>query len=169
MTAVRDGITAWQEIEHFYRREASLLQSRRYREWLEQFTDDVSYRVPIRISRPEGPDDDLDDERLGYYDEDAAMLVARVEKLESKLSWSEQPASRVRYFVQLLDVVHGDRGDLTARSNVLLFQHRWNLEQFFTGDRVDRFVRVDGELKVGSRRVVLDRDHLGNQALSVFF
>jgi 3-phenylpropionate/cinnamic acid dioxygenase small subunit len=88
--------------------------------------------------------------------------------LESKKWWVEQPPSRLRYFVQVVDA-HRDGGTVVARSNLLLLQYRWNMEQQFSGERTDVLVSLDGSFRLRERRVVLDRQVLGKQGLSVFF
>ena len=157
----------WRQVEAFYRHEAMLLQRRRYREWLALMDDAITYRVPVTTSTADGLV--TSDNTLGYYDENRELLNARVAKLESKQSWVEQPPSRLRYFVQLVDVNREDDGIVVARSNLLLLQYRWNMEQQFSGGRTDRLVDVDGSFRLRERRVVLDRQALGKQGLSVFF
>lgn len=159
----------WTAVENFYRRETMLLQDRRYRDWLDLMHDDISYRVPVTTSTLNGLESREDE--LGYYDEDRELLFARVAKLESKQSWVEQPPSRLRYFIQVVDVAQQDDGLIVARSNLLLLQYRWNMEQQFSGERTDRLVpqSAEGSFKLLDRSVVLDRQVLGNQGLSVFF
>jgi len=159
----------WTAVENFYRRETLLLQDRRYRDWLELMDSGISYRVPVTTSTLNGLESSEDE--LGYYDEDFELLKARVAKLESKQSWVEQPPSRLRYFIQVVDVAHQDDGLIVARSNLLLLQYRWNMEQQFSGGRTDLLVpqEDEGSFLLRNRRVVLDRQELGNQGLSVFF
>ncbi len=157
----------WQEVEGFYRRETMLLQDRRYREWLELMDSAISYRVPVTTSTLEGLVTREDE--LGYYDEHLELLKARVAKLESKQSWVEQPPSRLRYFVQVIDVSREEDGAVAVRSNLLLLQYRWNMEQQFSGGRTDTLVAAENGLRLRKRRVVLDRQAVGNQGLSVFF
>ena len=166
MTIDASTVALFQELEAFYRREILLLQDRRYRDWLETMDPAISYRVPVTTSTLEGFVTREDE--LGYYDEDLALLKARVAKLESKQSWVEQPPSRLRYFVQVVDA-HRDGDVVVARSNLLLLQYRWNMEQQFSGERTDELVSVDGGSRLRKRRVVLDRQALGEQGLSVFF
>jgi len=166
MTTEAPTLALWQELESFYRAEVLLLQDRRYRDWLETMDPAISYRVPVTTSTLDGLVTREDE--LGYYDEDLELLKARVAKLESKQSWVEQPPSRLRYFVQVVDA-HRDGGTVVARSNLLLLQYRWNMEQQFSGERTDVLVSLDGSFRLRERRVVLDRQVLGKQGLSVFF
>ena len=157
----------WQAVEAFYRREILLLQDHRYREWLALMDADVRYWVPVTTSTLKGLE--TRDDEIGYYDENLELLKARVAKLESRQSWVEQPPSRVRYFVQLIDLEVRVDGTVAARSNLLLLQYRWNMEQQFSGERADVFVMVEGELRLRARQVTIDRRSIGNQGLSVFF
>jgi len=159
----------WTAVENFYRRETLLLQDRRYREWLALMDSGISYRVPVTTSTLDGLVSHEDE--LGYYDEDLELLTARVAKLESKQSWVEQPPSRLRYFIQVVDVNEQEDGLIVARSNLLLLQYRWNMEQQFSGGRTDVLVpqESEGVFRLRKRRVILDRQALGNQGLSVFF
>jgi 3-phenylpropionate/cinnamic acid dioxygenase small subunit len=155
------------DVETFYRTEILLLQDHRYRQWLDIMDDGIVYRVPVTTSTMDGLV--AADDALGYYDEDLALLKARVDKLESKQSWVEQPPSRLRYFIQVLDLVQQADGTIAARSNLLLYQNRWNLEQSFTGERQDILKPVAGGFRLRSRLVVLDRQAFTHQGLSVFF
>lgn len=154
-------------VDRFYRHEILLLQDRRYREWLALMDPDISYRVPVTDATVDGLVPVADG--LGYYDEDLELLKARVAKLESRMSWVEQPPSRLRYFLQTVEVGRSDAGEVVARSNILLLQYRWNMEQQFSGERTDTLVAGDGGLRLRARLVVLDRQALGKQGLSVFF
>lgn len=167
MTGDASNGSLWQEVDRFYRREIMLLQDRRYREWLALMDDEVSYRVPVTTSTLEGLV--AIEDGLGYYDEDLELLKARVAKLESRQSWVEQPPSRLRYFVQAIDVAREADGSIGVRSNLLLLQYRWNMEQQFSGGRTDTLVASAEGLRLRKRVVVLDRQAVGKQGLSVFF
>ena len=51
VTADLSRLLLKQEIEDFLYREAELLDDRRYEEWLDLLTDDVSYFMPMRRRR----------------------------------------------------------------------------------------------------------------------
>jgi len=167
MTAESSSASLFRELEAFYRREILLLQDRRYGEWLQTMDNAVSYRVPVTTSTVDGLVTREDE--LGYYDEDLTLLKARVAKLESKMSWVEHPPSRLRYFVQVIDAHREENRTVLARSNLLLLQCRWNMEQQFSGERTDTLLAADDGFRIRTRRVVLDRQAVGKQGLSVFF
>jgi 3-phenylpropionate/cinnamic acid dioxygenase small subunit len=75
----------WRRVEAFYRRETILLQDRRYRDWLALMDENVEYRLPVTTGTAEGLV--VEENAIGYYDENLELLTARVAKLESKQSW----------------------------------------------------------------------------------
>lgn len=154
-------------VEAFYRREIRVLQERRYQDWLALMDEAVTYRVPVTVHTEAGLV--VEDNALGYYDEDMTLLKARVQKLESRRSWVENPPSRLRYFLQVLDIETGEGDELMVSSNLLLFQHRWNLDQHFSGERRDVLLPHADGFRVKGRTVILDRQGFTAQGLSVFF
>src|SRR5438105_10238824 len=118
------------EVEQFLYREARLLDERRFREWLELFTDDVRYWMGARSNRyPRTSkaisilspnryveDDKTRDDELSIFDETKETLSGRVARLETGMAWAEDPPSRTRHlstniegageYVEVLPVMH---------------------------------------------------------------
>ena len=92
-----------QKIEDFLFLEAELLDDRRLREWLDLFTDDTRYWMPIRyntLERPATVTEELSQPGEGYYfDDDKQSLRIRVERLYAKTAWAEMPPSRTRHLI----------------------------------------------------------------------
>ncbi|MBO0874142.1 MAG: aromatic-ring-hydroxylating dioxygenase subunit beta [Pseudonocardia sp.] len=168
MVVSTDTRTLWPAVEHLYRQEVRLLQQARYPEWLTLFAPEFRYRIPVVTNTDARADMVAHPGELGYYDEDRTTMELRVKKLASAMAWTEIPPSRLRYFVQLLDLdVTGH--EVVAISNVLVFRTRHeSQENVFYGERTDRLVGLDGELKIVERTVVLDRGRLAAENLSVF-
>ena len=80
------------EVEDFLYMEAELLDERRLREWLELFTDDLRYWMPVRhnpLERPERLSEELSRPGDSYYFKDSKeTLRLRVEKLYAKTAWA---------------------------------------------------------------------------------
>src|SRR4051794_10860790 len=97
-------------IEQFLKKEARLLNNRRYREWLGLLTEAIRYWMPSRFNRMrEGADEDWDIEKeldeLGYFDEDKQSLTVRVERLYTGLAWGEDPPSRIRHLISNVELL----------------------------------------------------------------
>jgi len=157
------------EIEELYRREILLLQSARYEEWLDGFTEDMRYRAPIVRVADHRSEVVAREGELAYYDETMDTMRLRVRKLGSTLAWTEYPPSRLRYFVQVLELDEPEDGLLDVTSNVLCYQTRHDdVEHFFFALRRDRLREEDGAWKVAVRSVEIDRSRLPSENLSVF-
>ena len=89
-----------QKIEDFMYLEAELLDERRLREWLELFTDDANYWMPIRhnpFHRTEDLGEELSKPGEGYYFNDTKeTLQIRIERLYSKTAWADQAVLRAK-------------------------------------------------------------------------
>lgn len=155
-------------IEALYRREMRLLQDGRYEQWLGLFADEFRYRMPVVRMTDTRADMVAPDGELGYYDEDRSTMELRVRKFASRMAWTETPPSRLRYFVQLMEV-ESSGDEIRATSNFLVFRTRHESnENVFYGERVDYLVRQAGELRVRDRQAVVDRSRLAAENLSVF-
>jgi 3-phenylpropionate/cinnamic acid dioxygenase small subunit len=158
----------WPAVERIYRREIRLLQEADYLEWLSFFAPEFRYRAPVVGSTDARAEMVARNGELAYYDEDRTTMELRVKKLASSRAWTEVPPSRLRYFVQLLDISGADP-TVVATSNFLVFRtcHE-SQENVFYGERIDRFIDINGQLKIAERTVVLDKVRLAAEHLNVF-
>jgi 3-phenylpropionate/cinnamic acid dioxygenase small subunit len=173
------------EIEQFLYREARLLDERRFREWLELFTDDVRYWMASRSNRyprnskaisildPERyvEDDRTREDELAVLDETKATLAARIARLETGMAWAEDPPSRTRHMIGNIEVEPGAvAAELSVFSNFIVYRSRAESEQdFYVGARADVLRRVDGALKIAHRKLTLDQNVLAAKNVSIFF
>jgi biphenyl 2,3-dioxygenase beta subunit len=174
------------EVEQFLYNEARLLDERRFHEWLALFTEDVRYWMVSRTNRypqsskaiaaldpgrysQEGP---ADEDALAILDENKKTLDARVARLDTGMAWAEDPPSRTRHLITNIEVEprHADASELIAFSNFIVYRNRSETEQdFYVGARRDLMRRVEGALKIASRRIVLDQNVLLAMNVSIFF
>ncbi|MFM8900123.1 MAG: 3-phenylpropionate/cinnamic acid dioxygenase subunit beta [Burkholderiales bacterium] len=173
------------EVEQFLYREARLLDRRQFREWLELFTDDVHYWMPMRTNRyPKSskalkilnpdiyPDGELTrSDELALLDESKGTLTRRIERLETGMAWGEDPPSRTRHLITNIEIeALGSVDELRAYSNFLVYRTRSETEEeFFIGSREDLLRRVDGAWKIARRQIVLDQTVLSVKNISIFF
>src|SRR5918999_5329192 len=116
------------EVEDFLYLEAELLDQRKLREWLELFTDDARYWMPIRhntLERPQEISDELSKPGEGYYfDDNKESLRLRVERVYSKSAWSELPPSRTRHLITNVRVKTSNAAEVEVDSNFLVYRTR---------------------------------------------
>ena len=173
------------EVEQFLYREARMLDNRQFHEWLELLTDDVRYWMPIRSNRypvnskaivildgSRYEEAEVSSEKeLAFMDEDKDSLTRRIARLDTGMAWAEDPPSRTRHIITNIEVEAGDtEGELRVYSNFLMYRTRAETEQdFYIGSREDVLRRVGGQLRVASRKIVLDQTVLLAKNLSNFF
>lgn len=161
------------QVEDFLYLEAELLDDRKLREWLDLFTDDARYWMPLRhnpFERPADLTEELSKPGEGYYfDDDKKSLKIRVERVYAKNAWAEMPPSRTRHFVSNVRVKRDDGSELEVHSNFLVYRTRMETDQdMFVGERQDLLRRVDGSFKIARRTIILDQAVLAAKNISVF-
>jgi 3-phenylpropionate/cinnamic acid dioxygenase small subunit len=180
---VRDEVL--REIEQLLYREARLLDDRRFEAWLDLFTDDVRYWMPVRTTRyprrskaitvldpARHEEDELSKEsELAIFDESKETLGRRVARLDTGMAWAEDPPSRTRHSVSNVEAEPGDtEAELRVYSNFIVYRSRGETEQdFYVGARRDTLRKVDGAWKIARRTIILDQSVLLAKNVSIFF
>ena len=160
-------------VEDFFYLEAELLDEHRLREWLELFTDDIHYWMPVRhnpLERPKELSEELSRPGESYYfNDNKETLRIRVERSYSKSAWAEMPPSRTRHLISNIRIRKDDGLQFEVDSNFLVYRTRMEKdEDIFVGTRKDILRRVNGELKIARRTILLDQAVLGAKNISVF-
>src|SRR5262245_32801888 len=109
------------EVEQFLYREARLLDERRLHAWVELFTEDVRYWMPMRSKRfpaeskaiglldqaKAAEAERAQQEDLALLAETKATLQARIARLATGMAWAEAPPSRTRHIISNIEVEQG--------------------------------------------------------------
>jgi biphenyl 2,3-dioxygenase beta subunit len=160
------------EVERFYSEEAALLDAHRYAEWVELFSDDTHYFMPIRRTRlrRELASEFTRAGEMAFFDETKQTLAGRAAKIATGTAWAEDPPSRTRHLITNIRVTD-DRGDeLDVESNFLLYRTRLKSEETtWIGSRRDTLRRHDRSFLIADRLVLLEQTLLLSQNLSNFF
>ena len=168
------------EVEEFLYREADLIDTRRFDDWLDTLADDLSYFMPIRRNVKFGSHDERENTRQGrdisWFDEDKWTLRKRVEQIQTGVHWAEEPLSRVCHMVTnvrvraVRDLPDGG-SEVDVGSRFLVYQNRVEYETyFFVGKRNDTLRRqAGGPWQLARREIILDQNVLLAKNLTVFF
>lgn len=174
MTAVVEWTASYElraEIEEFLVREADLLDSGQYAQWLDLLHPSFLYRVPVALAR-EDPAQSPYDDVLEYANESKSFLEMRFRRIASDFAWAERPAAMVRHFVSNFRIrpESGDTEAYQVRTNVLVVRARLpEVPVIATAGRIDRLVRQDGALLLAERVVHLDAEVPTESQLGVIF
>ena len=124
-----------QEAEEFLCAEANLLDDRCLEEWLELFTEDGVFWIPI----DENADPEMEPSVL--YD-DSTTRAQRVYQLLHQPHYAQRPASRTIHFISNVSVAEATEREALVRCNVIVYELR-------PGD--------DGQFGIGEQRSIAGR------------
>ncbi|MEC9341189.1 MAG: aromatic-ring-hydroxylating dioxygenase subunit beta [Pseudomonadota bacterium] len=138
------------EAEQLLLLEADLLDERRFEEWIELFTPDGYYWVPLH------PEQDSYLTHLSIFFDDRELMEARVKRLRHPMIHTQTPPSRTCHYVSGVRVTGTDEaGRIAVSSRILMLEYREGEQRVFGGRARHGLRRVDGKLKIASKRVDL--------------
>lgn len=165
------------EVEDFLYTEARILDDRDYSAWLEFFSDDVRYWMPIRKNLAfrdaqkdiTGPDD------VAWIDDDKTTLSKRVQQIQTGVHWAEEPLSRVSHLISNIhlpqacsELAEGE--EVEVHMNFLLHRNRLETEtDMLAGRRHDTLRRSGDSFKICRRKIIIDQSVLLAKNLTFFF
>ena len=158
-----------QEVHEFLCAEADLLDERRYEEWLDLLTDDISYWVPMRRNVQFGHWDTENTRQgrdMNWFDEGKATLRLRIKQITSGVHWVEEPSPRVSRMISNVHAIQAtpsleEPEEVSVKYRILIYRNRLeDSTDIFAGKREDMLRKVDGEWKICKRTMLLDQSVL---------
>jgi 3-phenylpropionate/cinnamic acid dioxygenase small subunit len=136
-------------VEQFLFHEARLLDTQQYEAWLELFTDDATYWVPLEKDQASPLD------ASSIIHDDKALLELRVKQARHPRAHARLPLARTVHTVGNV-VVREAKDELEVRSTLTLVEFR-NEKQRLYGALVEHRLRrgPQGELRIAHKRVDL--------------
>ncbi len=138
-----------QEISAFLFHEASLLDARRWHDWLGLFAESGMYWVPLT----HGQTDPINHASLFY--EDALLREVRARRLEEKRAWSQQPVTQAARIVGNIRLLPEQEGDIVVASTFHMLEWRRRDQRMLGGQYTHRLRREGGGLRIVLKRVDL--------------
>lgn len=140
-----------QQLIDFVVREARLLDQHRLEDWLDLFTEDGHYWMPLE----QGQSDPRLTTSLMY--EDKLLLKIRIERLRGKATYSQSPKSRCHHVLQIPQV--DERDDQERRYVTWTPMHyvesRGDEQTLYAAWVTHHLTAVEGEIKIRLKRVDL--------------
>jgi benzoate/toluate 1,2-dioxygenase beta subunit len=140
-------------VTEFLYREARLADEARYAEWLALWTDDAVYWVPATTDPAADPE-----KHLSHIYDNRARLETRVKLLQTGHRYSQEPPSLMRRLISNIEVARAGDGELVAGSNFALAELSIQAKHethWWVGRATHSLRRVDGELRMSSKKIVL--------------
>lgn len=131
--------------------EARLLDEQRFEDWLELFTDDAYYWMPLARDQR----DPILHTSLMY--EDKLLLRVRIERLHGQRTFSQQPRSHGHHLLQAPSIESSDpaTGEHVLRTAFHYTETRLDEQTLFAGWATHHLVECDGALRIRLKRVDL--------------
>ena len=106
----------WYDLMQFYTQEAWLLDERKFKQWLNIFTEDVFYFIPRRknVYRKDLSREITKYGDLAILEESKRDLQMRIARLDTGMAWAEDPPSRTRHIIANLVVEPLENGEVKA-------------------------------------------------------
>ena len=139
------------EFEEFIIHEASLLDARRFRDWMGLFAEDGTYWVPA-VPDQKSP---LDQASLFYDDRD--LMKTRIDRLEHPRIHVQTPPSRTAHLVGnvVVEEADGAKNEYVVGSTVIMVEYRDDTQRVFAGRQQHRLRRDGKGFRIVQKRVNL--------------
>jgi benzoate/toluate 1,2-dioxygenase beta subunit len=156
---------SWQEqrdISQFLYHEARLLDEHRWDEWLQLFTPDGLYWVPL----VHGQTDHLNHASL--FCEDSLLRSMRARRLEQARAYSQQPPTRTAHVVGNIMLESRSAESCVVRSTFVMLEWRKTEQHAFGGSVLHTLQRNGNGFAIQTKRVDLINCDAPHEALQVF-
>jgi len=161
------------EIEDFFYREADLLDDRKYDDWLDLFTEDARYWMPMRrnVSSEEMETENTSElHDMSWFDEGKATLIKRVQQIKTGVHWAEEPYSRVSHLVTNVRLLDVGPSEVRVKCRFIVYRNRMRDEEsLFVGKRVDTLRRDGRSFRIARREIYLDQSVMLAKNFTIFF
>jgi 3-phenylpropionate/cinnamic acid dioxygenase small subunit len=145
------SIPANAELISFLMHEARLIDEHRFEDWLDLYTDDCLYWMPLEWGQT--------DPRLhaSLMHEDKLLLRIRVERLKGNRTFSQKPKSRCHHVLQqsTVDMRDDAAGAYHLYTPFHYVETRQDEQQLYAGWARHHLVHVDGKLRIKVKRIDL--------------
>jgi 3-phenylpropionate/cinnamic acid dioxygenase small subunit len=137
--------------ELFIIHEAKLLDERRFRDWMELFTEDGAYWVPA------APNQESPFNHASLFYDDRTLMKTRIDRLEHPRIHIQTPPSRTAHMVgnTLIERIDEAKGEIEVSSNVMMVEYRDENQRIFAGRQFHHLRRTGDSYKIILKRVNL--------------
>ena len=165
------GLDEHHEIARFLYREARLLDTERWDDWLALLADDIHYWMPLPENRRRadrlgtyGPG------RAALYDDSLADLTRRVTRFKQPSAWAEDPPTRHIHVVSAVEAYVTEMpGHYVVHSTFVNYRSRIERDNdTLVGRREDLIRRHDEGFKIVRRKIITTQAVFLSKNLNTF-
>ncbi|MFM9884742.1 MAG: aromatic-ring-hydroxylating dioxygenase subunit beta [Burkholderiales bacterium] len=159
-----DGLSR-AELEDFLYGLVALQDARRWHEWLDFFTTDCCYWMPLKESATDP------ESELSIFYEDRALMRTRINRLLDPNAAGQQPPTRTSHVIGNVQIAGSGElaGELKVHSRFAMTEFRRDVHRQYAGRYTHHLCLVDGTVKIRLLRVdLLGADGLHEYNIQVF-
>ncbi|SDJ16092.1 ethylbenzene dioxygenase beta subunit [Paraburkholderia steynii] len=158
-------------IEQFLFREARLLDTEAWDEWLALMAEDIHYWMPAIENRRRA--DKLGAYASGrgaYFDDNHFDLERRIARFKQPSAWAEDPPTRHVHVISNVEALLGAQpGEYLVHSVFVNYRSRGEADNdLLIGRREDVLREGDGEFRIARRKIVITQSLLMSKNLNTF-
>ncbi len=151
-------------IEKFLSYEAYLLDHFSFDEWLDLYTDDAHYWVPLEANQP----DAINTHSIIY--DDKHLMKIRVRQQNHPRAHARLPLTRTVHQVSnVLVQSPPDAAEIDVHSTLVLFEYRKERQRMFAANVTHKLVTINGEYKIRHKRIDLINSESELDGIAFFF
>lgn len=169
---MKHSVVAWdvlKQVEAFLYAEARLLEDNRFDEWLDCFSADIHYWMPVRQNMDVAENDGSPLGSFALYDDDKQSLTLRILRIKTGQAHAEVPLSVTQRLITNVAAEPATENDLRVFSNFMVYQERRGQHGVtFYGRREDILSHDNKSLKIKKRKITLAQVILPT-TISIFF
>lgn len=150
------------EVSDFLYNECELLDSGQFKTWLDLFTPDADYWVPLAQAQAD-PDSDFS---LMY--EDVLLLRMRVDRMQHPAAHGMEPPPRTSRVIGNMRLRARENGLLQATARFTLFEAEDDHHRIFAG-RYEYLLERDGGFRIKRKRVDLVNSDAPFASIQIIF
>jgi len=151
------------EIEQFLYREARLLDTQRYEEWLDLWTEDATYWVPLE----QGQGDPF--ETSSIIHDDRTLLELRVKQARHPRAHARLPLARTVHQVGNIMVLSEENSEIKVASTLQLVEFRSERQRVWGALVEHRLRRAADGLRIARKRVDLVNSEGALDGVAILF
>lgn len=160
------------EIALFLKREARLLDSERYDDWLAMLADDIHYWMPAIESRRRSNHAGATHlpGRMALFDDYLEHLQKRVARFKQPTAWAEDPPTRHVHVISNIEAFVGDgENEYIVYSTFVNYRSRIEDDNdMLIGRRSDVLRRTPAGLRLARRKITITQTVLQAKNLNTF-
>ena len=150
-------------VEQFLFHEARLLDTGQLESWLDLFTDDATYWVPLEPGQEDGI------ETSSIIHDDRTLLGLRVRQARHPRAHARLPLARTIHQIGNIRIENEEKNELTVQSTLILVEFRSEKQRVWGAQVEHRLRRAGGDWKIARKRVDLVNSEAELDGIAILF